>query len=72
MLLSRFKEGIRSEQHELICLIKNGYYCIKPRMGKLIKLFQKLHDLSTRLELIACNLIECQRQSMEIITTRWK
>ena len=55
MLLSRFKEGIRSEQHELICLIKNGYYCIKPRMGKLIKLFQKLHDLSTRLELIACN-----------------
>ena len=66
MLLSHFEEGIRSK-HELIRLIKNGYYCIKPGIGKLIKVFQTLQDLSTKFELIVCNLIECQRQSMEMI-----
>ena len=67
MLLLRFKEAIRSEQHELIYLIRNPYYCIKPRMDKVIKMFQTLHDLSTKFEQIVCNLIECQRQSMEML-----
>ena len=69
MLLSRFKEGIRSEQRELIHLIKNGYYCISERMDKVNKVFQILHDLSDKFEVIICNLIECQRQSIEILST---
>ena len=36
-------------------------------MGKVTKMFEKLHDLNTKFELIVCNLIECQRQNMEMI-----
>ena len=67
MLLSRFKESIRNKQHEHIRLIYNGYYCIKSRMGKVMKVFQTLRDLSTKFEQIMCNLIECQQQSMEML-----
>ena len=70
MLLSRYKEGIRSEQHELICLIKNGYFCITQRIDKVIDMLPVLHDLSTKFELIVCNLIECQRQSMEMLVNK--
>ena len=69
MLLSHFNEGIKSEQYELIRLIKNGYFCISRRIDKVIKVLPMLHDLSTTFELIVCNLIECQRQSMEILST---
>ena len=69
MLLSRFTEGIRSEQFELIRLIKNGYYCISRRIDKVINMLPMLHDLSTTFELIVCNLIECQQQSIEIFST---
>ena len=67
MLLSRFKEGNRSEQHKLISLIKNGYHCIKPRMDIVIEFLQMFHDLSTKFEQIIFNLIECQRQSTEML-----
>ena len=67
MLLSRFNEGIRNEQHELIHLIKNGYFCISRRIDKVINVLQMFHDLSTTFEQIVCNFIECQRQSMEML-----
>ena len=67
MLLSRFKEGIRSEQSDLFFQIKNGYYCISKRMDKLLKGLQEVQDLSTKLEAIVSNLIECQRMSLEML-----
>ena len=67
MLLSHFKEGIRSEQHELIQLIKNGYFCISRKIDKVINVLQMFHDLSTTFEQIVCNFLECQRQSMEML-----
>ena len=69
MLLSHFKKNIGSEQHKVIYLIKSGYFCISRRMEIVLKGLQKFHDLSTNFEQIICNLIECQRQSMETLVS---
>ena len=68
MLLSRFKESIRSEQHELIHLIKNGYYCISERIYIVTRMLRIVQNLSTKFVQIVCNLIECQQQSIEILS----
>ena len=67
MLLSRFKEGNRSEHLKVIYLIENGYFCIRQRMDIVRKVFKMFHDLSTKFEQIICNLIECQQQSMKML-----